>query len=230
MADLHRKPAKYAAGCRCTACGEAKSAANRARNELVRAGLVADLLAFHCPDSSHEDDGRRPRCRACNEVSPCPTVRMIEEESARPDQARRIEDPATPASANLASQVRLLRAKLDWSQADLAARLEAHGIQWDTSIVSKVEKGKRQVAVDEVVALAYVLGVSPLSLLIPVGWQGFKVTPNTTIHTSGAWDWAAGSRRPLAWGPMGLRKDRTPDPEGLVSLTDIAAAAVAGDL
>ena len=42
---------------------------------------------------------------------------------------------------------------------------------------------------------------------------------------------AAGSiRRPLTWGPMGVRKDRTPDPEGLVSLTDIAAAAVAGDL
>ena len=32
--------------------------------------------------------------------------------------------------------------------------------------------------------------------------------------------------RPLTWGPMGLRKDRTPDPESLVSLTDIATTAV----
>jgi hypothetical protein len=46
--------------------------------ELVPHKLLDDLLSFHCPDSSHEDDGRRPRCRACNEVCPCPTVRMIE--------------------------------------------------------------------------------------------------------------------------------------------------------
>ncbi len=57
-----------------------------------------------------------------------------------------------------------------------------------------------------------------------------KPVPAMDKATYDALERAGRIRRPLTWGPMGLRKDRTPDPEGLVSLTDIAAtAAVAGD-
>lgn len=45
--------------------------------------LVADLLAFHRPvTETHRGAYGEPydvtRCRACNEIVPCPTVRLIE--------------------------------------------------------------------------------------------------------------------------------------------------------
>lgn len=106
---------------------------------------------------------------------------------------REVRSTGTAPSANLAKRLAQLRSKLGWPQAELADRMNGYGLPWDVSTVSKVEKNTRKVSIDELVTLAYVLGVSPASLLIPVDWHDdFLVTPNTKMHTSAAWQWVEG--------------------------------------
>lgn len=66
-----------------------------------------------------------------------------------------------------------------------------------------MEKGERVVTVDELTALAVVLGVSPSALLMP-----FTDRPDTPVDVTGrgrvpamaAWEWADG-RSTLGWDP-----------------------------
>ena len=91
------------------------------------------------------------------------------------------------------------RSKRLWSQDEVASRMVAYGFSWVRSTVAKVELGTREVAVNELVALAFVLGVSPVSLLVPAETiaQQVHVTPNTVTGSDNAWHWMVGNQ------PMG---------------------------
>lgn len=57
-------------------------------------------------------------------------------------------------------RLRQVREALNWSQADLAAGMDGLGYAWHQTTVAKTEAARRPLRVDELVALAEVLGVS----------------------------------------------------------------------
>ncbi len=75
---------------------------------------------------------------------------------------------AHPLTALIAERVKLLRDKdhRNLSGTELAKRLRAVGIPWTQTTVAKLESGAREsVSVHELLALALVLGTTPLSLI-----------------------------------------------------------------
>ena len=110
---------------------------------------------------------------------------------------RAIEIAATGriAGENLAR----LRKARRYSVRELAARLTEAGRRSTGSGISKIERGERRMDVDDLVALAAVLDVSPSALLLPP-----DDNPSGTVEVTGAgkvpadvaWDWMDG-KRPL---------------------------------
>ncbi|MER8042719.1 helix-turn-helix transcriptional regulator [Streptomyces sp. NPDC094032] len=72
-----------------------------------------------------------------------------------------------PGGLYVGQAVARLRDSRGWDQAALVARLAAVGLALSQPIVSRVEAGTRRVDVDELLALAAVLGVTPAALLPP---------------------------------------------------------------
>jgi transcriptional regulator with XRE-family HTH domain len=73
----------------------------------------------------------------------------------------------------LADNVRTWRGLRRYSQAQLAERMTRLGHPWSESIVGFVERGERNVTVDELVGLAIVLNTREIgSLLDPLGPEG----------------------------------------------------------
>ena len=62
----------------------------------------------------------------------------------------------------LAANMRRLRAKLGWSQEDLAAEAGLH-----RTYIGGIERGERNVGIDNVDRIAAALGVSPHALVRP---------------------------------------------------------------
>lgn len=83
-------------------------------------------------------------------------------------------------------------------QSDVAERLAELGRPMGASALSKMEQGDRRIDVDDLVALALALRVSPLRLLLGDETAvTVKLTPEVEVSAADAWDWALGSR-PLA--------------------------------
>lgn len=79
--------------------------------------------------------------------------------------------------------------------AELGRRLEAVGRPIPPLGLRRMEAGERRVDVDDLMALATVLGVSPLTLLLPQGEESdttdFAGAPVRNDHL---WQWALGSK------------------------------------
>lgn len=71
-------------------------------------------------------------------------------------------------SEQVADNLRRIRQKSGVDLRTLDKRLEKLGHRISSSGLSKIENGERKVAVDELIALAVALGVTPLHLLRPV--------------------------------------------------------------
>ncbi|MFF4425048.1 helix-turn-helix domain-containing protein [Streptomyces sp. NPDC001549] len=95
-------------------------------------------------------------------------------------------------AATVAANVRRLRDDVrGWSTYELAGRLAKAGRPIAPSAVAKIERGERQVSVDDLMALAVVLGVSPVTLLLPVdARQSTEVTGAGQVDAKAAWHWA----------------------------------------
>lgn len=94
----------------------------------------------------------------------------------------------------VAANVRRVRSRRELSLRDLAALLAALGHPISVSAISKVENGDRRVDVDDLVALAIAMNVSPLTLLLPAG-RG--PSDNTRVGNAvrpawRLWEWALG--------------------------------------
>lgn len=73
---------------------------------------------------------------------------------------------AAPITAIIAARVRTLRTEADMSGGKLAAKLNELGVAWNRTTVAKFETGARHsITVQELLALALVLGVPPAMLL-----------------------------------------------------------------
>lgn len=84
----------------------------------------------------------------------------------------------------IAQQVKERRKARGWSAQRLADEMKAVGIPWQRSTVANLENGRRPVVgVDELLALAVVLGVNPVLLLVPLDLaddEPYSVAGNTT--------------------------------------------------
>ncbi|MFF4360871.1 helix-turn-helix domain-containing protein [Streptomyces sp. NPDC001604] len=133
-------------------------------------------------------------------------LRMAEEQ-----KRRRGAVEMGPTALAVAANVRRIRDDVrGWSTYELAGRLTKVGRPIAPSAVSKIERGERQVTVDELAALAIVLGVSPSALMLP-----FTDGPDSPVAVTGAgdvpalaaWEWADG-RTPLKFDPSRHPEDQ----------------------
>ncbi|MFE6194119.1 helix-turn-helix domain-containing protein [Streptomyces sp. NPDC057838] len=132
----------------------------------------------------------------------------------------------------MADNVRRLRTARGMSLRALAAELKEVGHPLSPDALNKIENGRtptpgteepkqvRRVDVDELMALAQALRVSPMSLLLP-----WAETPNTptevtaagTVEARAAWEWANGQKPMTIWNEgdrlgelLRFRVDSTP--------------------
>ncbi|MBB4711150.1 transcriptional regulator with XRE-family HTH domain [Streptomyces luteogriseus] len=132
----------------------------------------------------------------------------------------------------MADNVRRLRTARGMSLRALAAELKEIGHPLSSDALNKIENGRtpapgteepkqvRRVDVDELMALAQALRVSPMSLLLP-----WTETPNTpaevtaagTVEARAAWEWANGQKPLTVWNEedrygelLRFRVDSTP--------------------
>ena len=123
----------------------------------------------------------------------------------------------------------LKRARGEMTYAELARRLEALGRAIPPLGLRRMEAGERRVDVDDLMALAMVLGVSPLTLLLPRGDQSdTNDFGGEAIRSDVLWQWAIGER-PLDGGdPRRFQADSLPQWLDVQSLTDEERARVLG--
>jgi transcriptional regulator with XRE-family HTH domain len=135
--------------------------------------------------------------------------------------------------AVLAENVRAYRQVRGLSQEQLAERMAALGHGWTAGIVGFVERGDRNMTVDELLGLALVLGASIGDLLDPAGVDGYEMTAldvgtARAIPAQEAYAWVHQMVvADLVWsgGPLDVRyrpKRGAPEPEpGGTPLADV---------
>jgi transcriptional regulator with XRE-family HTH domain len=108
---------------------------------------------------------------------------------------------AGPSSVRVAANLRHIRQQRGLSYAELARRLVALGHPILDTGLMKIEKGERRVDVDDLVALALALGITPNRLIMPdVDLPGitteYMLTPAVKGRPVELWQWAQGERHP----------------------------------
>ena len=101
---------------------------------------------------------------------------------------------AGPTAAQVAANVERIRKARQLHQKDLSVRLGEIGRPMLPTVISKIERGERRVDVDDLVALAIALNVSPAALLLPPEWDDswVKLTPDHEVRAKVAWQWIEG--------------------------------------
>lgn len=92
------------------------------------------------------------------------------------------------ATSLIARRIRRAREARGWSAARMAHEMTLKGVRWDRFNVTHLEIGRRQnVTVDELLALACVLGVSPMEIIKedPCAQCGGEPPPGYTCRTCG---------------------------------------------
>lgn len=112
-----------------------------------------------------------------------------------------------PVGERVAENIRRLRRQAEMTTYQLAGRLTELGVPMDQSSVTRVERVQRGVSVDELVAFAVALGVSPNALLLPEPFAAadgqYGVTPTTTAEAASMWEWATGEQQLALHGVEG---------------------------
>lgn len=109
-----------------------------------------------------------------------------------------------PTGKTVADNLARLRKVRGYSTRQLAGELERNGRSISASGITRMEKGERVVTADDLVALAAVFGVSPVSLLLPLTTAAearVEITGAGTVDALRAWEWGIG-RLPLRTTPQ----------------------------
>lgn len=122
---------------------------------------------------------------------------MTEEQRRRGPAATQVEHTGQHVQANVAR----LRKERGLTTYQLALKLKDAGRPIPQSGVSRIESGSRRVDVDDLTALAHVLGVNPNALLLPPTAEGsVELTGVGTVDAGDVWEWAEGNH-PLKTPP-----------------------------
>lgn len=118
-----------------------------------------------------------------------------------------------PTAERVAKNIERVRKSRQLHQKDVSELLKDVGRPMLPTTVSKMERGERRIDVDDLVALALVLNVSPLTLLLPddSSQEPVKLTEEFEVASLTAWQWGEGQRaatgqelRPVVdYGPGG---------------------------
>lgn len=117
--------------------------------------------------------------------------------------------PATqygPTAGTVAENVQRLRKRRELSIYQLSALLRKAGRAITPAAVGKIERQQRQVTVDDLMALATVLGASPQALLLPLRddpAETIELTGAGTVPADAAWVWMPPAEQPLRM-PAGI--------------------------
>jgi transcriptional regulator with XRE-family HTH domain len=115
---------------------------------------------------------------------------MTEEQRRRGPAATQVEATGQHVQANVAR----LRKARGWTTYTLAQKMADAGRPIPQSGISRIESGGRRVDVDDLTALAVVLGVSPAALLLPLKDSPAETVPVTgagDVSADTAWAWAS---------------------------------------
>jgi transcriptional regulator with XRE-family HTH domain len=105
-----------------------------------------------------------------------------------------VSDNGATVGEVLVEQLRAIRRRRAWSQADLADELANLGADTlNRTAISKVENGTRRVTVEELLLLAAALNVTPVHLLVPY-------QPDTPVALTPALTLPAGQLRRWIYG------------------------------
>ncbi|MET7781525.1 helix-turn-helix transcriptional regulator [Streptomyces mirabilis] len=108
-----------------------------------------------------------------------------------------------PTAERVAQNIRRIRRARNLDQKEVSALLKAIGRSMLPTVLSKIERGERRIDVDDLVAIALVLNVSPAALLLPPesGDRRVKLTDSHEIPSRTAWQWAEGQRTAMDYEP-----------------------------
>lgn len=88
----------------------------------------------------------------------------------------------------IAGQLRPVRERRRYTQAELAAAVTQIGHPMHQTQVAKIERGERRATIDDVFALAAALDVSPLALILPRSNEGVRIG-HVAVRGDDAWSW-----------------------------------------
>jgi transcriptional regulator with XRE-family HTH domain len=119
---------------------------------------------------------------------------------------------AGPTSMRVSENLLRLRRKSGLTAAELSRRLASLGQPIVETGIIKIEKGDRRVDVDDLIALAAALDVSPSELLLPelkfgTATSTVAVTPHQDASVREMWAWATGEV-PLGRKPVSISDSR----------------------
>jgi transcriptional regulator with XRE-family HTH domain len=99
-----------------------------------------------------------------------------------------------PVGRRLAANLAPLRKQRDLTQQDLGKRLKAVGHPMTASAISRIEQADRRADVDDLVAFAIALDVTPNHLLLTpdASSEPLELTREVTVTRERAWQWATG--------------------------------------
>jgi transcriptional regulator with XRE-family HTH domain len=100
---------------------------------------------------------------------------------------------------------------------ELAERLESVGRTIPVLGLRRIERGERRVDVDDLLALAYALGVPPVDLLVSGDLDAeerYGITPDVQALAGPARSWISGSTYPRDWPGDSTDPFGIPTPEG----------------
>jgi transcriptional regulator with XRE-family HTH domain len=133
--------------------------------------------------------------------------------------------PAKTVKESFAEQLEGVRRRKGWTQQQLADRMETMGLPLDRSAIAKIETQRRAVSLEEALAFAAALGVSPAALVVPRDETMLQLAPQVPwwIPSETAWDWFAGRHPARSVGPLEdpsyrMNEDGTPDPSSVIAL------------
>ncbi|MER5649058.1 helix-turn-helix transcriptional regulator [Streptosporangium sp. NPDC002524] len=115
--------------------------------------------------------------------------------AAEEQRAKRQTNDVGPTGAQVAENLRSFRTERGLSTIRLSQLLGEIGRPIQATGITKIEKKERKVDVDDLVALALVLNVSPLALLLPSvdGDEMVPLAPTVELPAWLVWEWAEGA-------------------------------------
>lgn len=105
-----------------------------------------------------------------------------------------------PTGRYVAANIARLRERKGMTTRQLSGALERAGRPIPASGITRMEKGERVVTVDELMALAAVLGASPQALLFPLKddpAETIDITGAGTVPADAVWEWLPPAGQPL---------------------------------